>query len=246
MAPSTAVLWLSSQLLNEDTGIHFPDMTSGSVIGITVAICGNILISLALNFQKLAHNRLDREKSRKAREQELKTRKSSAVPSDNGDDDSDDTEGTSRPPVPSQGPQSAGISPLESSPLLRHFHSDPLSNNYGTADSLGDSSVGLISRSDTNPLPLAPATTDRNKFLSRLNPFMQRSKKQGTSSLMGVHEDPEPSDITHVLVPVVEVVDALAAVKNGKNLKNDDDLPPEHENESDYLKSKLWCASHLY
>lgn len=35
--------------------------SSKSFIGITVAICGNILISLALNCQKLAHRRLDNE-----------------------------------------------------------------------------------------------------------------------------------------------------------------------------------------
>ncbi|KZP24520.1 DUF803-domain-containing protein [Athelia psychrophila] len=245
MAPSTAVSWLNSQLLNEDTGIHFPDMTSGSVIGITVAICGNILISLALNFQKLAHNRLDREKSRQAREQELKTRKNSAVPSDNEDADSEDAEGTSRHPIPPQGPQFAGNSPLESSPLLRHFHSDPLSNNYGT-DTPGDSRVGLISHSDANSPPLSPASTDNKKFMARLNPFVQRSKKQRTSNLMEVHEDTEPSDVTHVLVPVDEVVYSLAAAKHGKALKNDDDdLPPEHGNESDYLKSKLWWLGFL-
>ena len=40
--------------------VELPQVTTSSVIGITVAICGNVLISLALNFQKLAHKRLDR------------------------------------------------------------------------------------------------------------------------------------------------------------------------------------------
>ncbi|KAG7097132.1 hypothetical protein E1B28_004510 [Marasmius oreades] len=37
----------------------FPKLTTATVIGISVAITGNILISLSLNIQKLAHKRLD-------------------------------------------------------------------------------------------------------------------------------------------------------------------------------------------
>ncbi|KAJ4472323.1 magnesium transporter NIPA-domain-containing protein [Lentinula aciculospora] len=40
-----------------------PELTTGTVIGISVAIAGNILISLALNLQKLAHKRLEAEKN---------------------------------------------------------------------------------------------------------------------------------------------------------------------------------------
>ncbi|KAJ3575162.1 hypothetical protein NP233_g1274 [Leucocoprinus birnbaumii] len=40
-----------------------PKLTTENVIGIAVAISGNILISLALNLQKLAHKRLDVQKS---------------------------------------------------------------------------------------------------------------------------------------------------------------------------------------
>src|SRR5258707_14618979 len=38
------------------------DSKTASFIGITVAICGNVVISLALNCQKLAHRRLDEQR----------------------------------------------------------------------------------------------------------------------------------------------------------------------------------------
>jgi len=40
----------------------FPSLPIEDVIGIVVAISGNVLISLALNLQKLAHKRLDAQK----------------------------------------------------------------------------------------------------------------------------------------------------------------------------------------
>ncbi|KAJ3916358.1 magnesium transporter NIPA-domain-containing protein [Lentinula edodes] len=42
---------------------NLPELTTGTVIGISVAVAGNVLISLALNLQKLAHKRLDAEKN---------------------------------------------------------------------------------------------------------------------------------------------------------------------------------------
>jgi magnesium transporter len=44
------------------TGIEFPSVSRSTAIGISVAIAGNVLISLALNLQKLAHARLERRR----------------------------------------------------------------------------------------------------------------------------------------------------------------------------------------
>ncbi|KAJ7742417.1 magnesium transporter NIPA-domain-containing protein [Mycena maculata] len=50
-----------------DIGGKLPELNTGTVIGITVAITGNVLISLALNLQKLAHKRgADKLKQRRA------------------------------------------------------------------------------------------------------------------------------------------------------------------------------------
>ncbi len=43
--------------------IEFPSVSRPTAIGITVAIAGNVLISLALNFQKLAHARLEKARA---------------------------------------------------------------------------------------------------------------------------------------------------------------------------------------
>ncbi|KAF7352939.1 DUF803 domain membrane protein [Mycena venus] len=45
-----------------DLGGKLPELTTATFIGITVAITGNVLISLALNLQKLAHKRVEAEK----------------------------------------------------------------------------------------------------------------------------------------------------------------------------------------
>ncbi|KAJ3517552.1 hypothetical protein NLJ89_g438 [Agrocybe chaxingu] len=58
-----------------------PKMTMRTVIGITVAITGNILISLALNLQKLAHKRVEKEKALEAES------RSGHTSSDEGDED---------------------------------------------------------------------------------------------------------------------------------------------------------------
>lgn len=42
-------------------GFGFPNLSRSTVAGISAAIAGNMLISLALNLQKLAHRRLERE-----------------------------------------------------------------------------------------------------------------------------------------------------------------------------------------
>ncbi|KAJ8515997.1 hypothetical protein ONZ45_g6675 [Pleurotus djamor] len=45
-----------------------PEVSTPTFIGITVAVSGNVLISLALNIQKLAHRRLEADKQRKSKE----------------------------------------------------------------------------------------------------------------------------------------------------------------------------------
>ena len=47
--------------------IEFPSVSRGTVIGISVAIAGNVLISLALNLQKLAHARLEKARAERFR-----------------------------------------------------------------------------------------------------------------------------------------------------------------------------------
>ncbi|KAI0068905.1 DUF803-domain-containing protein [Artomyces pyxidatus] len=55
-------VWPSLPNAHGIDGIELPHVSRGTVVGITVAIAGNVLISLALNLQKMAHARLDAER----------------------------------------------------------------------------------------------------------------------------------------------------------------------------------------
>lgn len=57
------------------TDIGLPEISQETAAGIAVAIAGNILISLALNFQKLAHRRIDRYRGTKTHPPTIATRR---------------------------------------------------------------------------------------------------------------------------------------------------------------------------
>jgi hypothetical protein len=223
------VLWHSVHLL--DSGeVELPEVTTKSVIGITVAICGNVLISLALNFQKLAHKRLDREKALKARERELQTRTNSAADAaDSEEEESSQPTTRMADPLP-QVNLSASVVVIETAPLLQHSQSEPSPTGYGT------------SRAHS----IKPS---KRKVISRL--FPSHAREGNTSNLMGVQEVAEPRNATHALLPVDglanSTVDNELGLQNGNtsNGKEDGELMNEHWNESDYLKSKLWWLGFL-
>lgn len=59
----TSLYYLMSWISPDDPRIVLPHLTLQTVVGISVSIAGNVLISLALNLQKLAHLRLDRRQN---------------------------------------------------------------------------------------------------------------------------------------------------------------------------------------
>ena len=75
--PAMPVPPLVSRLLWPDSDGSLPglpELDRRTVAGIAVAISGNLLISLALNFQKLAHRRLESEREQRSRELKQQTR----------------------------------------------------------------------------------------------------------------------------------------------------------------------------
>ena len=106
---------------------------------------------------------------------------------------------------------------IETAPLLRHSQTEPLPASYGTSSSQS----------------LKPS---KRKIISHLFPLHARD--ENASSLAGVQEDTELSDEGVVDFP------ADHGLQSGdtSNGKEDGDLMAEQENESDYLKSKLWCV----
>lgn len=247
MAPSITYL----DALDGGGEIELPE-TSSSVIGIVVAICGNILISLALNFQKLAHKRLDREKALAAHAAELETRRNSAVDAD-GDPQSSlvstsshqsgSTIRSGQPPAQTGPTINDGL--VETVPLLPHSYSDLSPTNYGarTSPSVGISIVHSdISRPLLSPSSFKPPSSppQKKKLLSRIFSFISRPQRRNSSTLSNVYE--EASEATHPLLPVDGLADSPIEThsKNTSNGKEDRDLSLGHGNESDYLKSKLW------
>lgn len=64
-ASSSTSTYLWSSILQYFGDGESDEVTNASIIGIVVAISGNVVISLALNCQKLAHRRLEREREEK-------------------------------------------------------------------------------------------------------------------------------------------------------------------------------------
>ncbi|KAK7049641.1 hypothetical protein VNI00_005672 [Paramarasmius palmivorus] len=125
----------SAYIMDNDThgyygGEILPELTTATVIGITVAIAGNVLISLALNIQKLAHQRLDAEKPSRS-ESAPRGRTASTLEEeeeDEGDNTNDNniTNASSQP----QASSSSSTSEAESQPLLPFPRVQP--GEYGT------------------------------------------------------------------------------------------------------------------
>ncbi|KAJ3756775.1 magnesium transporter NIPA-domain-containing protein [Lentinula raphanica] len=136
-----------------------PELTTGTVIGISVAIAGNILISLALNLQKLAHKRLDAEKNSSSDESngnhkppslDSDRRAVSTVDEDEEGRDYSDVDGSDRL-VESSSNSRPGS---EGEPLLTFPRAQRSPGEYGAVDS----------------------QPSKKKLVSRIFPFRSRPK----------------------------------------------------------------------
>lgn len=220
------------------------------VIGISVAICGNILISLALNCQKLAHRRLDREKTLKVRVRELETRRNSSALNESMEEGGSRTT-TAQSTQTSLGTNGA-VAATEAAPLLQHSNSDPSPRKYGSGPNPG-SAHNNVSRAI--PPLIQPADQSTRKLVSRLIPFPLHTTSHCASRLTGVREDTVEANESHsadTLLPVGDIYDSpvengRAGLHNGNEARGTgkEESTIEHGNESDYLKSKLWCP-HIY
>jgi magnesium transporter len=201
-----------------------PTMTTQTFIGILVAITGNVLISLALNLQKVAHKRV--ETLRKAL-----NRKS-------GHSENDGYNNLSQSRV-SEGPsldehdedrelldirtQLNGFSdsPSEIQPLISVPRSEPTLQHYGTDVSRGHSTV-------TKPL-------EASRFnVSWLLPTRFFSKN-AASGRRRPPEDNVPEE-QGLLLPIHKDLDVESEA---------DHQNPEEGDESYYLKSRIWWTAKI-
>lgn len=207
-----------------------PRLSTSTFIGIMVAVTGNVLISLALNLQKLAH------KSRKKSLANLNSRKNRAPQRMSDVDeapDEQDEDGGHKSSTQHNAPGKAPLSPgntigSETETLIPFPHGSSPPNNYGAA------SGGAIS--SYSPGPSSPRK--KPTIASRLVPLHSRQPE-------GAFRGGGGSGTTHILpVEIMSENNILQGLPTSRKKpeKTNDDSENEDENEGDYLKSKLWLV----
>ena len=255
MAPFSVAL-ITAQirhiLSNHDNGIggdiELPELTTATGIGITVAISGNVLISLALNLQKLAHRRVESARA-KARSQNGQPKTNGSgnlsqamtldeVTRERGFDsdifDEDEDQQRTRPfdepedifgGDPLKPSVSTSRDHLETQRLL--IRADESPRNYGVGPNSSRSGGGR------QQLP-------KPTFISRLFSLRFRLKRPvDNEQCVG---DNGIEDSFHSLHPVDEVMPSAFPIGKPTNdkVKTGDGKMGGLGNESDYLKSKIW------
>lgn len=199
-----------------------PTMTTQTFIGILVAITGNVLISLALNLQKVAHKRveslgkvLDNGKQRRHSENSgyddlLEGRVSESPSLDEQDEDRELLE-VRKNQLDICSDPSSDIQLLTAYP-----QSEATLEHYGTNSSRGHSTI-------TKPLKTKRSNASR-RLLSR-----SFSKK----AVSGRRKPPD----------IMSEEQGLLSTHKGLN----DESEAEHQNpkEGNYLKSKIWLTTKI-
>ncbi|KAF9222071.1 DUF803-domain-containing protein [Gyrodon lividus] len=216
---------MNSTTTIDEPGIGLPHLTLQTVIGISVAIVGNVLISLALNLQKLAHSRLDRERDKVRRERENRRSQHNT--------NSGRLAHLDTAPNPGGSKQVAhGSLQLERQPLMPHrSSSSPPTTSYGlTHNDDSTASDDARSRKSSNAAR-SRRRQHKQSFTSRFLP-LRLNLGSNTSDPSGIHaHTPETLGIP------VDIIFPDRDRRTGKAHLQESD---EDGNESDYLYSKLW------
>ncbi|GBE79366.1 DUF803-domain-containing protein [Sparassis crispa] len=135
-----------------DVIARLPHLTNATIAGIVVAVSGNVLISLALNCQKLAHKRLERARETADRRLEWNAGQEGSATSE-----ADNSQATSFTEGGADVSNRA-VALIETEPLLSTSNGTP-SPAYGTSVTLRPtkkptifSRLSRISRHDTHPM----------------------------------------------------------------------------------------------
>ena len=219
--------WRTILDLRPDLG-SLPNLNRATVAGISVAIAGNVLISLALNCQKLAHQRLERDRAQtkeEVRDDRSKTAQNGEPRIDEEDEEATPAQQLSRAQQSRHGAQALGaatsaVAVVETHPLVSS-PTDAATRNYGTNSTNGRE------RAVSHP-----------SFFRRFKPWGRRAKSAASSlerTYIGATTSLMPVDV--VTVRPVSPHRSDEEPSNGK-----DQEFPEDANESDYLRSKLWCV----
>lgn len=207
---------------SNEPGIGLPHLTLQTIIGITVAIAGNVLISLALNLQKLAHIRLEKARKHARLERELHV---------SGDALRSRSSHDQRP----SGDPAACSYESETQPLIQGSSTGRSRACYGNSTSPGTRRDDSRSRKSTSSARgRRPGQPSRKpSFVSRYIPF----------HLGGVNENVSHTQETlEVPVDVIPAERIVAANSNGRRAPPSPELWEEEGTESDYLRSKIWSV----
>lgn len=195
-----------------------PTMTTQTFIGILVAITGNVLISLALNLQKVAHKRvetlrkvLDNGQRRRHSENDgyndLSESRVSEGPSLDEQDEDRELLEVRRTQLDVFSDPSSDIQPLTAFP-----ESEPTLQHYGTNSSRGHSTVTKpLKTKRSNASRLLSRTFSKNAALGRRIPSDDNMSEEQV--LLATH----------------------------KGLDNESEA--ENPKEGTYLKSKIWLTT---
>lgn len=206
-----------------------PSMTTATFVGIMIAITGNVLISLALNLQKLAHKRVEQANAARGRQSPDQKNAASSARNANGETES------RRAGNPSldendedlaQEDTAQGRLIPESSPFTQDRA--PAQRHYGS----GNNAISQNSRS--------PHQKKMRTFVSRLVPLRFRSQRESTDSALDNTISEETS-----LLPVDIITEDSVENTQPPRRKKIGEVTPDVQGEgkeSDYLKSKLWCV----
>ncbi|KAG5643784.1 hypothetical protein DXG03_009663 [Asterophora parasitica] len=208
-----------------------PKLATATFTGIMIAITGNVLISLALNLQKLAHKRVQAHRARRNADENgkrngasdgLRNRRADGPSLDENDEDRVHT-----PASPTSPPDTG---PSEAEPLIPFPHQSSPGSDYGTLPS-STSSRTLEGQDIQLSTPLR-----RSTFFNRVIPPFLRSKRRD-SSLSN-----SPLQAVFIPVDVMSEEEALRQQSSAQKKPTQKQGLLEDGNETEYLKSKLWCV----
>lgn len=260
--PNLLTRWVRPQMSNW-TDDDLP-ITTESFIGIVVAISGNVLISLALNCQKLAHQRLIRERERLKQRHRVESISSSRTRP------APDADANGHNVYFDRNGNTSNIDSYDEAATVRALGAsavdDDVFQSYGAAES-----TELLARNDT----ISSRSTSRGRLeglLFESEPLLPERRRSRSSSTQRVtftenrpglkkantgflsrmfrrgHKEellPQngsvpatPRTRPEVIKPILKNANTSVPYKQNASLKFED-----HQ-ESDYLKSKLWCVPH--
>jgi magnesium transporter len=222
-------IWSSDPHQSQPIGL--PKVDRMISIGISVAIAGNVLISLALNVQKLAHKRLEAQRVQATRIRSIRSLNGSASGdasrrgaagrvSEDGQEMSSDPGRRTRIETLdnvfghslSESPSVTTIPAPETLPLLANHRSPPRTYSEAAGSS----------RTLTPDSPRLPRRTLLSRWASYLSP-----SSPSESALLPIH-----------VVTEAAILDGRHIAK--KNVLQEASPTDEDSRESDYLRSKLW------